>query len=191
MTDSQLLKQANAGDEAAFLLLYERHRAALFRFVYRMLNSVAAAEDVTQDCFLSLLRQPERFNGARASLRTYLFAMARNLVLKHFRDSGYEVTVDGWPEEPRLPNTLEPLHLLLSEEVSSKVRQAVADLPPLQREALVLFEYEELSLAEIAAVVGADVGTVKMRLHRAREQLRRLLAPYFKSDWVVTAAERY
>lgn len=54
-----------------------------------------------------------------------------------------------------------------------------------------LFEYEELSLVEIAAVVGADVGTVKMRLHRARAQLRRLLAPYFKSDWVVTAVERY
>lgn len=190
MNDDQLLKQAMAGDEAAFLLLYERHRAALFRFVYRMLNSVDAAEDVTQDCFLSLLRQPERFNVARASLRTYLFAMARNLVLKHFRDSGYEITVDGLPEEPSLPSMPEPLHQLLSAEVSSQVRQAVAELPPLQREALVLFEYEELSLAEIAAIVGADVGTVKMRLHRAREQLRRLLAPYFKSDWVVTA-ERY
>src|SRR5437870_10238003 len=124
MTDDQLLKRANEGDEAAFLLLYERHRAALFHFVYRMLNSVDAAEDVTQDCFLSLIRQPERFNAARASLRTFLFAMARNLVLKHFRDSGYEVTVDGLPEEPRLPRTPEPLHLLLSEEVSSKVRQA-------------------------------------------------------------------
>src|SRR6185436_10552527 len=155
MNDDQLLKRANKGDEAAFLLLYERHRAALFRFAYRMLNSVHAAEDITQDCFLSLIRQPERFNAARASLQTYLFAMGRNLVLKHFRDSGYEVTVDDLPEEPILRHTPEPLDLLLSEEVSSKVRQAMADLPPLQREALVLFEYEELSLAEIAAVAGA------------------------------------
>lgn len=88
MTDDQLLKRVNQGDETAFLLLYERHRAALFRFVYRMLSSVDVAEDVAQDCFLSLIRQPERFDVARASLRTYLFAMARNLVLKHYRDSG-------------------------------------------------------------------------------------------------------
>ncbi len=60
------------------------------------------------------------------------------------------------------------------------MRRAIAGLELLQREALILFEYEELTLAEIAAIVEADVGTVKSRLHRARERLRKVLAPYFK-----------
>ncbi|HEV7375763.1 MAG TPA: sigma factor-like helix-turn-helix DNA-binding protein, partial [Pyrinomonadaceae bacterium] len=61
-------------------------------------------------------------------------------------------------------------------------RRAIDGLPPLQREALLLFEYEELALSEIATVVGADIGTVKARLHRARQRLKRQLAPYFKSS---------
>jgi RNA polymerase sigma-70 factor (ECF subfamily) len=63
-------------------------------------------------------------------------------------------------------------------ELSAIVQAAISALPPLQREAIVLCEFEELSLDEAAAVVGADVGTVKSRLHRAREGLRRSLAPY-------------
>jgi RNA polymerase sigma-70 factor (ECF subfamily) len=62
-------------------------------------------------------------------------------------------------------------------------------LPPLQREALVLFEFEELSLAEIAEVVGADTGTVKARLHRARQRLKRILAPYMNTSRNPAAVE--
>jgi RNA polymerase sigma-70 factor (ECF subfamily) len=66
-------------------------------------------------------------------------------------------------------------------ELSSMVEQAVGKLPPLQREALVLFEYEGLTLEEIAEITGADVGTIKSRLHRARERLKRMLAPNRKA----------
>jgi RNA polymerase sigma-70 factor, ECF subfamily len=75
----------------------------------------------------------------------------------------------------------EPLRRLLASEVSGVVRKAIGELPPLQREALILFEYEELSLAEIAEIAGVDIGTVKSRLYRARQRLRILLAPYFLS----------
>ncbi|MGB7924091.1 MAG: RNA polymerase sigma factor [Pyrinomonadaceae bacterium] len=182
MTDERLLKRASRGDEAAFLLLYERHRDAVFRFAYRLLGSTALAEDVAHDCFLSLIKQPERFDPSRAvQLRTYLYAAARNLAMKHFRRQGREAAADELPEEPRAPSTEEPLRRLLDAELSSEVRRAVEELSPLQREALILFEYEELSLAEIAAIVGADIGTVKARLSRARQRLRRSLAPYFRS----------
>lgn len=72
----------------------------------------------------------------------------------------------------------EPLRRLLDDELSVKVQEAVSDLPPLQKEALVLFEYEGLALSEIASMVGTDVGAVKSRLYRARERLRNALAPY-------------
>lgn len=190
MTDEQLLKRASRGDEAAFLLLYERHRDAVFRFAYRMLGLSAQAEDVTHDCFLSLMRRPEGFDESRATLRTYLLAAARNLSLKYLRRQGSEVALEEFSEEPEPSRTEEPLRKLLDEELAFEVSRAVASLPPLQREALLLFEYEELSLKEIASIVQADVGTVKARLHRARARLKRELEPYWRSNHEIVVLER-
>lgn len=182
MTDERLLVKASRGDEAAFLTLYERHRDAVFRFAYRLLGSTELAEDVAHDCFLSLLKRPQSFDAGRASLRTYLLAAARNLAMKHFRGQRGEDALDELATEPPVPERRGPLHQLLDEELAEVVRLAIEILPPLQREALVLFEYEELTLSEIAVVTGADIGTVKARLHRARRSLKRQLAPYFKRD---------
>jgi len=181
-TDELLLKEAGEGDQAAFLELYDRHRQPIFRFAYRLLGEVDIAEDVTHDCFLSLIRKPENFRPERAPLRTYLFAAARNLALKYFRDTGRETTLDEVTEEPQLSPRQEPLRKLLDEELAAEVRRAVFTLPPLQREALILFEYEELSLNEIAEITGADVGAVKGRLYRARERLKSILRPYLTND---------
>jgi RNA polymerase sigma-70 factor, ECF subfamily len=180
MTDERLLAQASRGDEAAFLALYEHHRDPVFRFAYRLLGSMELAEDVAHDCFLSLLRKPESFDPTRASLRTYLLAAARNLAMKHFRGARSSGALEDLTEEPALAEQHGPLRQLLDEELSEAVRRAIDELPPLQREALVLFEYEELTLSEIAEIVGADIGTVKARLYRARQRLKQRLAPYFK-----------
>lgn len=188
-TDAQLLERANRGDEEAFLVLYRGHRDTVFRFAYRLLGSVEAAEDITQDCFLSALKHPERFDERRASLRTYLCAAARNLAMKHFRRAGREIAIEETPGDFVYGRAApeQPLSKLLDEESSETVRRAVAELPPLQREALVLFEYEDFTLVEIAAITGADTGTIKARLYRARERLRRTLAPYFKAHEAVAA----
>jgi len=178
--EAELLLRAGRGDEAAFLLLYERHRTPVFRFACRMLGSAPQAEDVTQECFLSILRRPEAFQAERASLRTYLCAIARHLALKQLRKRGQETLVDDPPEEAPggAAGERDALSTVIEAEAAEAVRRAVGDLPPLQREAVVLFEYQELSLAEIAMVCDVDVGTVKSRLHRARERLRRTLTPF-------------
>ena len=181
-TDELLLKQAGEGEQAAFLELYERYRDPIFRFAYRLLGSVEIAEDVTHDCFLSLIRKPENFRPDRASLKTYLFAAARNLALKHFRDHGRETGLDEVSEEPIESPRRGPLRRVLEEELATRVREAVLSLPPLQREALILFEYEGLSLNEVAEVAGTDAGAIKARLYRAREGLRRMLRPYLEGN---------
>jgi RNA polymerase sigma-70 factor (ECF subfamily) len=136
------------------------------------------------------VRRPAAFDPSRASLRTYLYAAARNLSSKHLRRHGGESSVDELEDEPAAAEREGPLSRLLDAELSEEVRKAVAALPPLQREVIVLFEYEELSLAEVAAVVGADVGTVKSRLHRARGRLRRALSFYFKSECGLASAQK-
>ena len=183
--EAELLLRAGRGDEAAFLLLYERHRTPVFRFACRMLGSAQQAEDVTQECFLSILRRPEAYRAERASLRTYLCAIVRHLALKQLRKRGQETVLDDPPEEPSggVPRAAgrDPLSTVIEGEAAEAVRTAVSALPPLQREAVVLFEYQELSLVDIATVCDVDVGTVKSRLHRARERLRRTLTPFLAS----------
>lgn len=179
-SDGELLERIRGGDEEAFLLVYERHRRPLFRFAYRMLASVPQAEDVVHECFLVILTHPMRFDPARGSLRTFLCAVTRNLSFKQLRKRGQETQTDEPPEpEEAAPSEApEPLRRLLEGERSSAVQEAVASLPPLQREVLILFEYEGEILADIAQIVGAETGTVKARLHRARERLRRTLGPW-------------
>lgn len=189
-TDERLLERAASGDEAAFQILYLRYRDLIFRFAFRLVGSAATAEDVTHDCFLSLIKQPHRFEPQRGSFRTYLYAVARNLSLKNFNNSRREAPLEDLGEEPAAAARQQPVRQMLDRELSGEVQRAVANLPPLQREALILFEYEELSLAEVAAIVDADVGTVKGRLFRARERLRQELAQYFNiGREIVTVGE--
>jgi RNA polymerase sigma-70 factor (ECF subfamily) len=189
-TEELLLQRAGAGDRAAFLELYKEHRDPVFRFAYRLSGSAETAEDITHDCFLSLMRKPENFIPGRASLRTYLFSAARNLWLKQLRKLGKESAIDDLEDDTFLAMSSEPLGYLLDQELSLKVQEAVARLSPLQREALVLFEYEGLSLNEIASMVDTDVGAVKARLFRARERLRYALTPYLNSNREIVTLER-
>jgi RNA polymerase sigma-70 factor (ECF subfamily) len=156
---------------------FDQYHQAVFSFAYRLTRRQDLAEDLTQECFLALLRAPQRFDELRGSMKTYLFSIARNLALKQYRDYRAEEPLQGSEAGFEAPNRADPLAAL---EISYAVAEAVALLPQLQQEALVLFEYERFRLEEIAHIVGADTGTVKSRLHRARERLRRVLAPYRK-----------
>ena len=162
----------------------------MFRFAYRLSGSVENAEDLTHDCFLSLIKRVASFEPGRASLRTYLLAATRNLWLKQLRTLGRESALDEFDENDFVAVSKAPLGRLLDREMSLKVAEAVASLPPLQREALVLFEYEGISLNEIASMVGSDIGAVKARLHRARERLRKTLQPYLNSSREIVTLEK-
>ena len=172
-TDSELLRATLAGDEAAFLELYRRHHERVYRFAYRMTGSPDAARDVTQACFAGLLQAPSRYDARRASLGTYLCAAARNVSLRHASRAWRERPLPAAGERPA--GEPSPEERLLAEERARLVREAVLALPPLHREVLILAEYEELELGVIAEIVGAEVGAVKVRLHRARRKLRAAL----------------
>ena len=150
--------------------IFEQHKDAVYRFAWRMMSSPAAADDIAQDVFLSLLRLPQRFDPSRGRMRPFLLGIARNLVLKRWRDE------HRWEQLEDEQFVARPFDVERS-ETAQIVGEAVRSLPPLQREVLILAEYEELSLEEIARTVESEVGTVKSRLHRARENLRRILGP--------------
>ena len=176
-TDEALLDLARRS-ETAFMLLFDRHREVIFRVAYRLTNSVTAAEDITQECFLGLLDAPERFDPAKGSLRMYLYGAVRNLARKYhgLRDGDVDL------EDTEIDQAPELSQVFLQQEQSQVIRQAISTLPPQQREALILFQYEELPLEEIAGILGIEIGAVKSRLHRARARLKRILTPYFQGS---------
>jgi RNA polymerase sigma-70 factor (ECF subfamily) len=174
--EDTLLKEVRHGHEEAFVTLYQRYGAGVFRFAWRMTSSTEVAKDVTQECFLALVRG-STFDRHRGTLQTYLFGMARHLVLRHLRQSRREAEASR-----EAAAAFDVLDDLLVAERSELVRQAVASLPVLQREAIILFEDEELSLDLIATATGTNVGTIKARLCRARESLRKRLHPLLSLD---------
>ena len=176
LTEADLVREARRGEEPAFLALYYRHRSPVFQFARRLTGSQSVAEDITQECFLALVCGAA-FDSARGSLRTYLFGIVRNLALRYFRISEREA------EEPAdTPSRVDVLRDTIAAERSTQVAEAVAQLPILQREAIILFTFEELSLEEIAGITGVDAGVIKARLHRGRESLRKALAHLLTSD---------
>jgi RNA polymerase sigma-70 factor (ECF subfamily) len=176
-TDEALLDLAGR-DETAFMMLFERHREVIFRVAYRLTNSTTAAEDITQECFLGLLNAGGRYDPAKGSLRTYLYGAVRNHARKHHGLRDGEVDL----EETEIDEAAEPAQAFLQQEQSQVIQHAISTLPLQQREVLILFQYEELPLDEIAAILGIDIGAVKSRLHRARARLRRILTPYFEGS---------
>jgi RNA polymerase sigma-70 factor (ECF subfamily) len=174
MTDTELIALTAKGDSTAFGLLYERHWKAVYSYSWILARSVVEAEDVTQECFLALARRPRSFDPTRAQLRTWLLAVARNQFLQRRRKQTREANrVDIG--EPTIGPSLD--ETVMGLERAEAVQHALQALPEAQREALYLFEFEGLSLAESAAVLGIDANAVKARLYRGREQLKGLLGP--------------
>src|SRR5947207_1511308 len=112
--------------DTEFQAAFNAHKDAVYRFAWRMTNSVAVAEDITQDVFLSLLHQPNRFDSARGSLRSFLFGIARNLALKRWRDE------HRWEELGDEQYVAQPLESTIG-NIGETVGNAVRSLPPLQR----------------------------------------------------------
>ena len=179
LSDDDLLLRMRAGDEEAFTTLYRRRQAGVYRFALHMSGSPSVAEEVTQEVFLVLIRQPGQFDPAKGSLASFHFGVARNRVLRCLeRERWYAPMADDSPENDSsqgqgcTPTSLEdPLDGLTQRETIERVRQAVQALPLKYRELVVLCDLQELSYEDAAQALGCALGTVRSRLHRARALL--------------------
>ena len=177
-SDDELLRLITAGDEEAFATLYRRRQGSVFRFALLMSGCHATADDVTQEVFLTLLREAHQYDSSRGALLTYLYGIARKQVLRALKRRR-PFTQLGDEEEPapirHLISQDDPLNELTRNEVASAVRQAVLALPARYREAVVLCDFQEMSYAEAAEALDCSVGTISSRLNRARSLLAQRL----------------
>lgn len=194
-SDRLLLERARRGDKQAFGVLAERHQEIARRIALRMLPNEEVVREMVQEglleAYLSLaqLRQPEQF-------RSWLCGIVLNLCRGYLREQkrhGGNVAsslsgpaVDWWRLESKLPD---PEEMVEARELHRLVLAAIQELPADQREATLLFYYEFLSLREIAAVAGVSVGAVKVRLYRARNQLRQQLVQKYPGIQAIMPAQ--
>lgn len=183
LNDGDLLRRMLAGDEQAFTALYRTYQAGIYRFARQMTGEAGLAEEATQEVFLTLMREGRSFNARRGSLRAWLYGIARNCIRRCLERERLYVGLEGEQQEENTADLLpdpgvpeDGLAGLGSRETVEQVRRAVLALPAAYREAIILCELHELGYAEAAQILGCPVGTVRSRLHRARE----LLAPRLK-----------
>ena len=182
--EQKIINQALNGDAAAFSEIYFALRGSIYGFAYRMLRDVALAEDLTQEAFMFLLENPKKFDAERGDLLPFLCGIVRNKIIQHFRrhSTKFELSDSEMFADDETENVEKnPLENLLNVELSGKIEEKIAELPPLMREVLILREFEELSYSEIARITETDLGQVKIRLFRARKNLAKELKPYLQT----------
>ena len=175
--DAELMRRVQTGDEAALGALMERWELPVKSVIGRIVLNASEAEELAQEAFIRLWQQREKYR-TDAPFRPWIFAIAVNLARNRLRwwRSRPEVALDEWTE--KAGDATSGRVSAETAERSAAVRDAIAALPTDLREAIVLFEYEQMSQAEIASVVGASAKAVETRIHRARERLRARLSAW-------------
>lgn len=191
LPDIELVRRMRNGDQAAFVALYRRHQAALYRYVVLRCGSTQVAADVVQEVFVGLMSNQYHYDGLKGNLLYFLFGVARNLAMKFdevtqhrfqnlesvstLSDSesdDMDESMDVMSEEPN------PLERLLQHQMAEDLRVAINDLLPHYRDVLILYEMQEMSYLDIADICRINVGTVRSRLSRARQALAERLQAY-------------
>jgi RNA polymerase sigma-70 factor (ECF subfamily) len=181
--DTALVLQCCAGNKEAFNGLVLRHKDRLYLLALRLLKDHHEAEDVAQDAFLRAYERIDEFRGA-AKFSTWLYRICYNLCLnrleKRKKDTGSESALNALPSEAEASGSCE--QWLMKEqqrkEQHSLIHWALSCLKPEFRQVLLCYSTDDLSYEEIAELLALPVGTVRSRLHRGREELKRLLRPY-------------
>lgn len=171
--DEELLLQIAAGQAQALVMLFRRRRREVHRFAAHMTGSPSTAEDVTQDVFLTVLREAASYDGRRGTVIAWLMGITRNLVRRRLARDRWLRPLDEAHErddgEPAV--RFDPMDELERAARIDTVRRAVMALPVRYREVVLLCDLEELNYADAAAALNCAVGTVRSRLHRGRALL--------------------
>ena len=180
--DARAMSELSAGTERALNELMERHGEKLFHYLIRILQNEEDAAEVAQEAFVRVYQHREKFK-ADQKFTTWLYAIATNLARDRMRWRSRhpvvaleDLSVEGVPVVDGTKEERTPRDHLESAEVSEVVRRAVGNLPEELRVPFVLAQYEDLSQAQIAAVLSCSVKAVETRIYRARKQLRESLA---------------
>jgi RNA polymerase sigma-70 factor (ECF subfamily) len=172
LADAAVLSAIRSGDENGMAALYDRYSAVVYSVALRVLGDTGAAEDVLQDVFVQLWRNPGRFDSSRGSLGSWLAVIARHRAIDGLRKRRPETDIADVvvSVEPDLTGGAERARAM------EKVRGTLGSMPSAQRQALEMAYFEGLSHSEISAKTGEPLGTIKTRIRSGLLALRKAFA---------------
>ena len=193
MSDEDLMRLCQEGDEAAFEVLFQRYKGPALSFVHRMIGDPHRTEALGQEAFLRIFKDAKGYQYPR-SFTTWFYTIVRNLCKNELRWRSRHPTVsleesahggDGRHGEHAMrigdflqAQSTDPLERMVSTEMGQKLEQALAELPELDREILILSRFQNLKYREIAEIVGVPVGAVRARVYASLERLRKSIKDY-------------
>lgn len=174
ISDEALIGRIAAGDKNAMRTLFARHSGRVFRFLLRMVDNAATAEDLVSETFIEVWRQAGRFE-ARSKASTWLLGIARHKALSSLRQRRFDQLDDG--AFALVPDPSDgPEADAQARSRAAVLRDCLRQLPPAQRELLDLIYYHEQSIADVAQIIGVPENTVKTRAFYARKRVAELMA---------------
>jgi RNA polymerase sigma-70 factor, ECF subfamily len=179
LADEELMPLIGAKDPEAFEVFYDRHGGVAYSLAYRIVGEKAAAEDVTQEAFISVWRSGARFDRARGSVRSWMLSIVRNRAIDMLRSRAGKAPKLSFDDDAVLEQR--PAEELTDEEAmqhetAQELRGAVGSLPGEQAKVIELAYFGGFSQSEIAAMLGVPLGTVKGRMRLGMEKIRGELA---------------
>jgi len=173
--DAELIARLEQGDESALREIYRAYSPAVFGLAMRALSDATLAEEVTQDVFVRLWEQPDRFDPARGSMRSFLMAIAHSRAVERVRaeDSVRRRHAALHQQPPR--QSPDPAQIVASSEVHDAVQRALKELPLDQRTAIEMAYFDGLSYRDVARALGEAEGTVKYRIRTGMQKMRAAL----------------
>lgn len=194
--EAAILGELKAGSEEAYAWLIDNYHQPVYNLVYRMVNDPADAADTTQEIFLKVFRGIKHFHG-ESSLKTWIYRIAIHEASNHrrwwFRHKAQETPMEGMerqdengasfsvgPQDTLVDKSDSPFEAFAQAEIRARVEKELKEVPEPYRTSLILRDLEEMSYEEIAEITQVSLGTVKSRLTRGREILKRRLSSYFR-----------
>jgi RNA polymerase sigma-70 factor (ECF subfamily) len=179
LADEELMPLIGDKDPEAFEVFYDRHGGVAYSLAYRIVGEQAAAEDVTQEAFISLWRSGTRFDSTRGSVRSWMLSIVRNRAIDHLRSKAGKAPKLAFDDDSILEQR--PAEEMTDEEAmrretASEVRGALGTLPGDQSKVIELAYFGGFSHSEIAQMLGVPLGTVKGRMRLGLEKIRGELA---------------
>jgi RNA polymerase sigma factor (sigma-70 family) len=191
MNDSEVIARSLT-DPAAFGALFDRYAAMLFRFFVRRVDP-SVADGLLGEVFRIAFERRSTFDGSRITARPWLYGIATNVLAKHHRSEARRLraTAELAARRALQDDPAERVAAVVdARELWPRLAEAIANLPGAERDALLLFAWEELSYEEIALALGVPVGTVRSRLNRGRGRLRELAPSSGEEPSTVSSAAR-
>lgn len=175
-SDEKLIKELIKGNESAMEILVKRYYDLVYSFIYRNTSDYNTTYDITQDVFIKMMKNIDKYQIENGKFKSWLLKIAVNTTKDYFRSKIYKQRIQSYDiDSHEIEDKANVVDILSKKEEAIKIKEAIKNLPKLQREAVILKYYNDLKIKEISNITGENENTIKSRLFNGVKNLKKLL----------------